>query len=399
MIYRSQVVILIHGIRDFALWQNSVRNALEEAGMAVEAINYGRFNLLEFLSPIAFFRKRAIEKVWRQIRIVRQNNPQADISVIAHSFGTYVVAQLMKENFDIKFHRILFCGSVVPYDFPFEQIQDRFHPPIINEVGARDIWPAIAESITSGYGSAGTYGFRRPLVRDRWHRGAQHNFFLEQSFCRQFWVPLLREGRLIPGAELPEAPRMWLQLLSILKIRWFLLAMILALVVGSLFAGTKYFARGLDQPSPDHRVAQVIEPELPSLQSYCSDLKEVIAAVPRQFDALLGQRLGNNRVATFPLSGWEDCIVFMESQFTNSRRYRCTLSGFSNAGVTIRSGEEIAKGITTQCMGHDFSYNRVPYPDGTPRFRVVGRGTTASVVITPSKDPLSMNWNISLDVE
>lgn len=128
MNYRSQVVILIHGIRDFALWQNSVRNTLEEAGMAVEAINYGRFNLLEFLSPFAFFRKRAIEKVWRQIRIVRQNNPQADISVIAHSFGTYVVAQLMKENFDIKFHRILFCGSVVPYDFPFEQIQDRFHP-------------------------------------------------------------------------------------------------------------------------------------------------------------------------------------------------------------------------------------------------------------------------------
>jgi pimeloyl-ACP methyl ester carboxylesterase len=153
--------------------------------LVVEATNYGRFNLVEFLLPLAFFRKRSIEQVWRQIRIVRQNNPDADISVIAHSFGTYVVAQLLKENFDIKFHRIIFCGSVVPYDFPFEQIQDRFRPPIVNEVGTRDIWPAMAESITLGYGSAGTYGFRRPLVRDRWHNGAGHNFFLTEPFCEQ----------------------------------------------------------------------------------------------------------------------------------------------------------------------------------------------------------------------
>src|SRR5947209_17498657 len=153
---RTHVVVLIHGVRDFALWQHSVRATLEEEGFSAEATNYGRLNLLEFLMPIGFLRKRAIGTVWRQIRIVRQNNPDADISVIAHSFGTFVLAELMKENFDIKFHRIIFCGSVIPYDFPFEQIQDRFQPPVVNEVGTRDIWPAMAESITFGYGSAGT---------------------------------------------------------------------------------------------------------------------------------------------------------------------------------------------------------------------------------------------------
>jgi alpha-beta hydrolase superfamily lysophospholipase len=169
------VVLLVHGIRDFALWQNTIRSALEDTGFKVEAINYGRFNLLEFLVPVSFFRRKAIATVWNQIRIVKDINPDAFISVIAHSFGTFVISHLMQEAFEVKFHRVIFCGSVVGYEFPFEQLKDRFSPPIINEVGTRDIWPAIAESVTTGYGSAGTYGFRRPLVRDR---------FLERRYNR-----------------------------------------------------------------------------------------------------------------------------------------------------------------------------------------------------------------------
>lgn len=92
----------------------------------------------------------------------------------------------------MKFHRIIFCGSVIPYNFRFEQIQDQFSAPIINEVGTRDIWPAMAESITRGYGSAGTYNFRRPLVRDRWHNGAGHGYFLSSEFCSKYWIPFLR---------------------------------------------------------------------------------------------------------------------------------------------------------------------------------------------------------------
>src|ERR1700736_1241877 len=105
------------------------------------------------------------------------------ISVIAHSFGTFVISHLMAKEFERKFNRVIFCGSVLPYNFEFEQIKGRFTPPILNEVGTRDIWPAIAESLTWGYGSAGTYGFRRPPVRDRWHDGARHGYFLDPDFA------------------------------------------------------------------------------------------------------------------------------------------------------------------------------------------------------------------------
>ena len=136
---------------------------------------------------------------------------------------------MMQENFDVKFHRVIFCGSVVRYNFPFEQFQNRFLAPIVNEVGTRDVWPAIAESVTFGYGSAGTYGFRRPLVRDRWHNGARHGFFLDADFCRKFWGPFLRDGEFINASTAPEPPKIWLQVISVLKIKY-----VIMIVVGML---------------------------------------------------------------------------------------------------------------------------------------------------------------------
>ena len=154
--HTRDVVILIHGIRDFALWQSAVRESLESDGFRVEATNYGRMNVLQFLLPFGYFRRKAVATVWNQVRIVKQNNEGARLSVIAHSFGTFVVAHLMKQEFDVRFHRIILCGSVLPYSFRFEAFQNQFLGPIANEVGTRDPWPAVAESVTSGYGSAGT---------------------------------------------------------------------------------------------------------------------------------------------------------------------------------------------------------------------------------------------------
>src|ERR1700675_4439521 len=111
----ENVVILVHGIRDYALWQSKIRATLKEAGFTAEPTNYGRFNIFQFLMPILFFRRWAIKQVWEQIRIVKKNHPSARLSIIAHSFGTYVVSYLVKRNFDLNADRIIFCGSVVSY--------------------------------------------------------------------------------------------------------------------------------------------------------------------------------------------------------------------------------------------------------------------------------------------
>jgi hypothetical protein len=191
--------------------------------------------IFEFLFPVPIFRYLAKREVLEQLRITFRKNPGARISVIAHSFGTFVISQLMRKHHELEFDRIIFCGSVVPFNFKYENIDHRFNGPIINEVGTRDPWPAIAKSVGFGYGNAGTYGFRRTeLVRDRWHNGAGHGYFLNPSFCKDYWVPWLAEGRFVPAAKEAESTRLWLRIISFLRIKWIV---VFALVILAYTSG------------------------------------------------------------------------------------------------------------------------------------------------------------------
>lgn len=240
---REHVVILVHGIRDFSRWHANVRPALERAGLVVQPTNYGRMNLLEFLLPVEFFRAIAAERVLTQIRFAKQLHPDADVSVIAHSFGTYVVSRLLQSEFDLKLHRVIFCGSVVRYSFPFEQLGQRFSPPILNEVGTSDPWPAVAEAVTTGYGSAGTFGFNRSGVTDRYHNDAGHGYFLTPEFASKFWVKFLHSGEIVPGSHPAKDPPRWVQLIAILKVKY-LLIILLALWIALKFTQVLVGANG-----------------------------------------------------------------------------------------------------------------------------------------------------------
>ena len=59
----EHIVVLVHGIRTYALWQREVRKPLEEQGLIVELTNYGRFDLFRFLIPVPWFRNKAAEEV------------------------------------------------------------------------------------------------------------------------------------------------------------------------------------------------------------------------------------------------------------------------------------------------------------------------------------------------
>jgi pimeloyl-ACP methyl ester carboxylesterase len=219
----QHVVILVHGIRTDAPWQITLRSELEKNGVRVELTNYGYFDALRFWLPLKRVRETAITRVWTLIRDVRKLYPDANISFLAHSFGTYIVAKILQREFDLKAHRIVFCGSVVRYDFPFYEISERFTPPLVNEVGSADYWPAIAESTTSGYGSSGTYGFREPRVKDRWHNKLNHSQFLTPEFCARFWVPFFVDGTIVEADEVPAVPPLFVRLISRIKIKFALL--------------------------------------------------------------------------------------------------------------------------------------------------------------------------------
>jgi len=232
---QEDLVIIVHGIRTRARWQAEIRGTLEESGFLVELTNYGPMTAIQFLLPTNFFRRKAIATVWTQVRLAKAQHPNARVSIIAHSFGTYVISQIIKDDFEIRFHKLVFCGSVVKHDFPFEQFRDRITNRIVNEVATNDPWPALAEC-WSGYGSTGTYGFRNAAVRDRFHSNAGHGYFLSRKFCKEYWVPYFNNSSIasFPNTE-ENLPKWWIRFISSRTVKYVLFLILIVAMIRPFF--------------------------------------------------------------------------------------------------------------------------------------------------------------------
>jgi hypothetical protein len=193
-----QVVLLIHGIRTQAEWQSMVKEKLSVPDrVIVYPIGYGYFDVVRFWFPF-WSRKKPIERVHDEIRVALQKHqklhPNAKLSIIAHSFGTFIIGEILKKDFTLQLHRLVLCGSVLPQDFPWSLLQGRFNDEnTINECGTADIWPVLAQSLSWGYGASGTHGFKKVLIKDRFHAGG-HGQYFNPEFVEKYWEPFIRRG-------------------------------------------------------------------------------------------------------------------------------------------------------------------------------------------------------------
>lgn len=194
---RPHAVVLVHGIRTYGEWQWKLKHMLQEAGCPnVHVVGYERFDLPRFLCPF-WTRKRAINRVLREIRTVRAIHGDPHITVVAHSFGTYILSKILREETDVVLHRLLLCGSVIPRAYRWDQVASRVsETPILNDVGTRDPWPVVARNVTWGYGPSGTFGFATSHVEDRFHDFGHSDFFTEDHM-RRYWLPFVLDGAII----------------------------------------------------------------------------------------------------------------------------------------------------------------------------------------------------------
>jgi pimeloyl-ACP methyl ester carboxylesterase len=229
----DHLVVLLHGIQTEAAWQELVANVLRRTGVVeVVPIKYGYFDLLRFIGP-GPLRIGPIVRVHRELRDIRKKYPNARLSVIAHSFGTYAICAILEDFGDLVLDRLILCGSVVKEDFRWDRIREQVRHKVVNECGATDIWPRLAAAASKGYGASGTRGFGAWAVRDRFHPGSHSDYFTE-SFVSTYWVPYILFGALAASPFEPRRSKPPLHHTAVgwIPIRWIIVCVVVGGIVG-----------------------------------------------------------------------------------------------------------------------------------------------------------------------
>jgi pimeloyl-ACP methyl ester carboxylesterase len=115
----KHVLFVMHGIRDPGYWTHKIarqvkRVALTERKLdewATETSSYGYFPMLPFL--FTRYRRKYVEWMMDQYTQTIARYPNAKVSYIGHSNGTYLLAKALELYPSCRFDKVVFAGSVV----------------------------------------------------------------------------------------------------------------------------------------------------------------------------------------------------------------------------------------------------------------------------------------------
>ena len=213
----SHVVITVHGIRTFGDWQETLEELLKDHDRAIEvySYSYGYFDLPRYTTARERKRQARHFRDWLLLSFFPQHPNLRRLDIVAHSFGSYVVAEALRmlpAACRLRVHTLILAASVLPETFPWERLLDeRRVERIVNECGIHDavlVWNHFT-ALAADLGQGGRTGFQGGIsdrFRNRFYalghtgyferakRDRQGRKFLSRPhtlFMRSHWLPLL----------------------------------------------------------------------------------------------------------------------------------------------------------------------------------------------------------------
>lgn len=204
------IVISLHGIRTRGDWQKELSSALSRNGFVYEPLDYGFFRAIQLVLPWA----RDAKKKWFLEKYTAVTKGYlSPPSIIAHSLGTYLVARTMQKYTELRFDRIIFCGSIAEVAYPWTAIINGNRAiRVLNDYGGKDFWAKVAVWVVNDAGPSGAKGFRDNAggrVLNRCRPEFRHSDFFYEKNYENTWIPFLlgRDPALQP--ETARRPPNW----------------------------------------------------------------------------------------------------------------------------------------------------------------------------------------------
>jgi serine/threonine-protein kinase len=189
----SAHIALVHGAMSSGDWQGVASKILIKYGLSARPHNSGWLWPFDLTSSRA--RDSAItafEEWYTREFLYHRIIP----SVVAHSFGTYIVAMSLLRSPLVKFDSVILCGSVVDRSYPWKAVLGKQVRKARNEIAPGDKWVPLTELLIPNAGASGTRGFvtRHPALTEVSMPRGDHSAFFTDSHVAQEWIPYLLDG-------------------------------------------------------------------------------------------------------------------------------------------------------------------------------------------------------------
>lgn len=191
----KKALITVHGIRTHAEWNSEITHIASANGWVVAPFNYGYVEADVFLNEKK--RQEILGNFRKHIEDI-SSRYQSDISVIAHSFGSYIVAAYLW-GFDVTpvpIDTLILTGCVLNPDLDFSEVSGSvgriIHERAPNDKVVNFAGPAALNKIKL-LGNSGAVGFRKPaenleeMTCDIFH----HTNVIQRDVISRRWMPRL----------------------------------------------------------------------------------------------------------------------------------------------------------------------------------------------------------------
>jgi len=199
---QRHLIITVHGIRTFGQWQRRLEKLVcsSEPNVRVHNYHYGYFSIVAFMIPVLPW--LVTRRFQRDFLDVTSETQWDRIDIVAHSFGTHLVAWSLHGTPPEKrsaIHTIIFAGSVLKHGFPWRGIMSKSKIRLVNDCGIRDRVLVLNQLFVLFNGMAGRVGFTGMTsvgFINRYFNFGHSGYFVKDGthyddFMRDKWVPLL----------------------------------------------------------------------------------------------------------------------------------------------------------------------------------------------------------------
>lgn len=195
------ILVTIHGLMSNGSWNSEIAPIASSQGWTFAPFTYG------FTSPDILLngskRKEVVDSFRDWIYGIKEKY-EGEISVIAHSFGTYILGAYM-DGFEIPpvdFNSIILTGSILNRDYDWDSARAIKVCRILNEIAPNDEWVTWMPNKNwlgkdKLFGTSGVDGFTQEseILTESNNKIFAHNNVIRKDVITQKWMPFLSANK------------------------------------------------------------------------------------------------------------------------------------------------------------------------------------------------------------